>query len=323
MGKTTLKSGATNRSEYVLIQDSTSTTGGGLTGLVYNSAGLTCYYVTERGTPTALSLVTLTDAQASYSSGGFVVVNATYMPGLYRLDLPSGAFTGNKAVVYLRGATNMVPCVLEYEVVAFDPHDTVRLGLTAMPNVASGSAGAIITSGTGTAQLSTSSGLVTAGTVSDKTGYSLATAPPTSATISTDVWAAATRTLTSGGGGGSSTVTLRMGPYTFGTPDTRAGESLSTMVGAAHDVEFQLIDVEGNAIDTTGATVTAKVYSLAGTLVDTYTATAIYAAGGRGYFALDTTVTATAGTYRVTITRSTGATDVTICGPVTLHVREV
>src|SRR5690242_16692102 len=34
-----------------------------------------------------------------------------------------------------------------------DYSDVVRFGLTAMPNVASGSAGAIITSGTGTAQL--------------------------------------------------------------------------------------------------------------------------------------------------------------------------
>lgn len=41
---------------------------------------------------------------------------------------------------------------------AMDIHDAVRLGLTAMPNVASGSAGAIITSGTGTAQLSVASG---------------------------------------------------------------------------------------------------------------------------------------------------------------------
>jgi hypothetical protein len=82
VGKTTLKSGATSRSEYILIQDSTSTTGGGLTGLVHNSAGLTCYYVTERGTPTPVTLATLADATVAYSSGGFVAVNATHMPCL-------------------------------------------------------------------------------------------------------------------------------------------------------------------------------------------------------------------------------------------------
>lgn len=45
-------------------------------------------------------------------------------------------------------------------VVAFNPYDTVRLGLTALPNVASGNSGAIPTVGTGTAQISVSSGQV-------------------------------------------------------------------------------------------------------------------------------------------------------------------
>lgn len=40
---------------------------------------------------------------------------------------------------------------------------------------------------------------VTAGTVSDKTGYSLSVAPPTASDIATAVWAAGTRTLTSFG----------------------------------------------------------------------------------------------------------------------------
>lgn len=52
-------------------------------------------------------------------------------------------------------ATDMI-----FEVVAFDPQDTVRLGLTALPNVASGSAGAIPTTGTGSNQISVSSGQV-------------------------------------------------------------------------------------------------------------------------------------------------------------------
>lgn len=430
MAKLTVKAGTTSRSEYIYIQNSTSTTGAGLTGLVFNSAGLSAYYVTERGTATAITLATLASATTAYSSGGFIAVDGTNMPGLYRLDIPSAVLAGNKGIVYLKGATNMVPVLLEYDVVAYDRQDTVRLGLTSIPNVASGSAGAIVTSGTGTAQLSTAAGLVTAGTVSDKTGYSLATAPLNAAQTASAVWDAllasyttansfgrrlirgtstspsyetfitgsnhiasdvhefqagvitsadfATDAITStalaasavteiqtglatssavatvsavttkldtamqldgavyqfttnalelapsgGGGGGGSTTTVRMGPYSFSTPDTRSGEAISTMVGSAHDIEFQLKDAAGNEVATSGATVTAKVYSLAGTLVDTYTATSIYASGGRGYFTLDSTVTGTAGTYRVTLTRTTGATDTSVFGPVTLYVREV
>jgi hypothetical protein len=125
VAKLTIKASTANRSEYIYIQNSTSTTGAGLTGLVFNSAGLTAYYVTERGTPTAITLVTLASATAAYSSGGFVAVDATNMPGLYRFDLPTAVLTGNKSIVYLKGATNMVPVLLEYDVVAYDTQDTV------------------------------------------------------------------------------------------------------------------------------------------------------------------------------------------------------
>jgi hypothetical protein len=226
MAKLTVRSGASARSEYIFINDSTSTTGAGLTGLVFNSAGLTAYYVTERGTPTAITLVTLASATAAYSSGGFIAVDATNLPGVYRLDIPAAVFATTKGIVMLKGATNMVPVLLEYDVVAYDPTDTVRLGLTAIPNVAQGTTGAIST-GNATGQVTvatnndktgysltqtfptnfasmaiTAGGAVTAGTVSDKTGYSLATAPPTAAAIATQVWSEALPgTYTSGQAG--------------------------------------------------------------------------------------------------------------------------
>jgi hypothetical protein len=80
--------------------------------------------------------------------------------GFYKLALSQADTNGNNVSLFFT-ATNMVPVSLTFVTTAADPTDSVRFGLTAMPNVASGSAGAIITSGTGTAQLSVSSGLVT------------------------------------------------------------------------------------------------------------------------------------------------------------------
>jgi hypothetical protein len=162
MAKLTVKAGATSRREYVFILDSTSTTGAGKTGLLYNTSGWKAYYVRPGGSATAITLATQT-VTGSFSSGGFVEVDGTNMPGVYRFDVPDAVFAASaeKAIVMLSGPTGVAPVVLEYQLVAYDPDDTVRLGLTAFPNVASGSAGAIITSGTGTAQLSVSSGLVT------------------------------------------------------------------------------------------------------------------------------------------------------------------
>lgn len=168
MAKLFLQANSTSHSEYVFIQDSTSTTGAGLTGLVFNSAGLTAYYAVERGAATAISLVTLASATAAYTSGGFVAVDGTNMPGIYRFDVPNALFSvaaTKNVVVMLKGATNMAPVVLEYQIVAFNPDDAVRLGLTAIPNVAQGTTGSLPTGN--------ATGQVTVATNNDKTGYAL------------------------------------------------------------------------------------------------------------------------------------------------------
>lgn len=207
MAKLFIQANSTSHSEYVFIQNSTSTTGAGLTGLVFNSAGLNAYYAVERGAATAITLVTLASATAAYASGGFVAVDGTNMPGLYRFDVPNALFSvaGTKnVVVMLKGATNMAPVVLEYQIVAFNPDDAVRLGLTALPNATAGAVGGVplsvsasgavntlqingtqqtardigasvlLSPGTGAGQISLSAGAVTVGTNNDKNSYSLA-----------------------------------------------------------------------------------------------------------------------------------------------------
>jgi hypothetical protein len=101
--------GLTSQSIDVMIYDSSSTTGAGLSGLAYNSSGLKAYYrIGATGSVTAITLATQTAAGA-WSSGGFVEVDATNMKGVYRLDLPNAvAATAAMVSVYLYGATNMM-----------------------------------------------------------------------------------------------------------------------------------------------------------------------------------------------------------------------
>jgi len=103
--------GSTNVSIEVFIQDSTSTSGAGLTGLVFNSAGLTCYYSRPGAAAVSIPLVTQTVAGA-HTDGGFVAVSAANKPGVYRLDVPDLMVAAgvNSAYVFLQGAANMVPC---------------------------------------------------------------------------------------------------------------------------------------------------------------------------------------------------------------------
>lgn len=144
MAKHLVLKGDTSRIEYIFIQNSSLTTGAGLTGLAFNSASLTAYYVRTQGSATAITLATQT-VTGAFSSGGFVEVDATNMPGVYRLDIPDACFaTGvDKVVIMLKGATNMAPVTLEYQLVNFNPEDGVRMGMTALPNAAADAAGGL------------------------------------------------------------------------------------------------------------------------------------------------------------------------------------
>jgi hypothetical protein len=191
MAKEIIKRGATSNILRVFLQDSTVTTGAGKTGLGISSTGLiistiadveaTATTYTAAGS-TIETVTTLgTYAAPTATKCRFREVDATNFPGVYEIQIADARFAVSNSTQLLISvqATGIAPVYTEYQLVAIDLMDTVRLGLTALPNVASGSAGAIITSGTGTAQLSTTSGAVTVGTNNDKTGYSLTQAFPT------------------------------------------------------------------------------------------------------------------------------------------------
>lgn len=142
-----IKKGATSQSVYVEVLDSSSTTGGRKTGLAYNTASLTAYYTRSGGNATAITLATLAAANSAWSSGGFKEVDATNAPGLYRLDVPDAAFAAgaDSVVVTLKGASGMAQVSVEAQLVAWDPQDAVRGGLTALPNANAEASGGLAT----------------------------------------------------------------------------------------------------------------------------------------------------------------------------------
>lgn len=166
MSKRWIKRNSTSQSIDIFIPNSSSTTGAGLTGLVYNSAGLTCAQRVGNAAAAAITLATLTLATSAYSSGGFKEVDSSLMPGVYRFDIPNAQLTtAGILILYFKGATNMAPVVVEIEVTEIDIYDVIRAGLTAFPNVAQGSSGALPTG--------SATGQVTVSTNNDKTGYAL------------------------------------------------------------------------------------------------------------------------------------------------------
>lgn len=144
--KLCIKAGSTSQSINVFIQDSSSTTGAGLTGLAFNTASLTAHYALPRSAPVAITLATLAAVTSAYSSGGFREIDATNMPGWYRLDIPDAALASGRFVnLHLKGAANMAPLPIEIELTGWDNQDAVRGGMSALPNAAAGAANGLPT----------------------------------------------------------------------------------------------------------------------------------------------------------------------------------
>jgi hypothetical protein len=168
MAKLSLVKGTTSYRAYIFIQDSSVTTGAGLTGLVFNSGSLVASYVRPGAARQAITLITQT-VTGAYASGGFVEVDSSNMPGLYRVDIPDAALaTGVDAVVImLKGAANMVPVVLEVELTAVNNQNATTGGLTNLDATVSSRstyAGGAVASVTAA---------VTVGANNDKSGYAL------------------------------------------------------------------------------------------------------------------------------------------------------
>ena len=142
MAKLTLKKGLTDVTVYLFVQDSSKTTGEGLTGLAYNTANLVASYVRPLGSRTAITLATLAAVTSAHTDGGFIEIDATNMPGVYRLDLPDAVCATGvpSAVVMLKGASNMTPVLLEIQLTDFDLNSTSNTvgtvtNLTNLPSI--------------------------------------------------------------------------------------------------------------------------------------------------------------------------------------------
>jgi hypothetical protein len=127
------KAGLTSLSLPVIVYDTASTTGGGLSGLTHTTSGLILEYRrqgqsswTQLGVGTGLVSKTL----GTYVSGGIVASGSR--AGRYEIDIPDAAIAAGARTVEicLRGAANMHPVDIEIELDAVDYQDATAFGLS-------------------------------------------------------------------------------------------------------------------------------------------------------------------------------------------------
>jgi hypothetical protein len=116
MQKFRVLAGSTSIRLQIFLRDNSVAYDKGKTGLAHNTASLSAYYFRDGDTATtAITLVTAT--LGTWTSGGFIVVDGTNMPGMYELSIPNAAIaTGAKWVtIQLKGAAGMAEEVIFIE----------------------------------------------------------------------------------------------------------------------------------------------------------------------------------------------------------------
>ncbi len=130
-----IPAGTISKIVQIPIFDSSSTTGAKLAGLAYNTASLTAYYNREGAGGAAVAITLASATKGTWTSGGFVAVDATNIPGSYELHLPDAALAaGAKSVlVSLKGAANMVPVDFLIELTPGDAYEALVSATYAEP----------------------------------------------------------------------------------------------------------------------------------------------------------------------------------------------
>jgi len=331
----------------------------GATGLTASTSGLSARYNRTRTASVSIPLVARTIAQA-WTSGGFAEVDATGMPGVYRLDLPDAALAAgaddvtvvvrsasgtNGAVMTVKlssgGLTSAQTASAVWDAATASYTSNGSFGLNVLRADQQNKQGLVTLSSAGNVNRVDADVHAIANDIAAATALKGALNHDGTGYIDSDVVRISTSTAAADELEGallhngtdyisadlltpvSAATSVHIGPYQLLADGLGADQPLDVNVGTATSIDVQVTDANGTGIDITGATVSAKVYDAGGTLVATYAGTATYADNGRLSFGLTTTVTNTSGTYTVTVIRTTGASDTQVFGPLKLYVRPV
>ena len=277
----------------------------GATGLTASTSGLSARYNRTRTASVDIPLVARTIAQA-WTSGGFAEVDATNMPGVYRLDLPDAALAAgaDDVTIVVRGASGTNGAVM-----------TVKLSSGGLTEAQTGAA----VWGTQVAGYNTA---LDFGGVINETRNSVGATEIYVQDIASDVWNELkvnhtipntfgdyldTKVST---GADTARIQLRQGPFlikqnAIDSVITEVNQFLSTVP----NIEMVLIDSSGGSVSVAGATLVMRVRNQAGTaVVNNITPTVAYADGGvirwSPNLSWNALAVTTPGTYRIVVERT-------------------
>lgn len=119
-----IKQGTTSKNVFVWLWDNSVGYPKGKTGLAWNTASLACYYI-RPGQTTATAVTFASGTLGSYTSGGFVQVSSTNMPGYYQFGIPNGILLSGATQVSMifKGAAGLADSPVEIELLPYTEED--------------------------------------------------------------------------------------------------------------------------------------------------------------------------------------------------------
>lgn len=134
----------------VILRVIDSTDGTPETAVDHATSGIDLKYWREGGSVVDITEAALAALTTAHTDGGVEQIGAGYI----RVDVPDAAFASGATGVHVFGnITGMVVLGAFIPLVAYDPQDTVRMGLTSLPNAAAEAPGGLYTRGTGAGQI--------------------------------------------------------------------------------------------------------------------------------------------------------------------------
>lgn len=120
--------GITSMMLPVFVQDTSSAIGAGLGGIAFNTSGLVGEY-RRQGQSSWTAITLAAGTLGTWSSGGWIADGA--LGGAYEVGIPDAAVASGArwVAVRYRGATNMLPVLVEIELDAVDYQDATAFGL--------------------------------------------------------------------------------------------------------------------------------------------------------------------------------------------------
>jgi hypothetical protein len=157
-----IKAGTTNVVRYFMMRKVSD-------GTAFTGATITTFdlqYTRElTAAATKIDGIVGTGGATTHVDNKVFELDATSSPGLYMVCFPDAAFAAgvNQVTLSLKYDATVFTEAQNIQLVAFDPFDTVRMGMTALPNAAAAAAGGIPLSTAGSLEMDTLADWVNAG----------------------------------------------------------------------------------------------------------------------------------------------------------------